>query len=440
MEIATRELDGMLYFALNLASRGYPVLLGERMVNQYVKSTTAPICYFDSDQHQPTNKKILENGGIVFNLNAEGLSLIGSPDQLIDNYTKVAPYTTKLCMWGEEQTQLISSHLPEDQQSKVIPTGYPSFDLLKKEFVPLYKDKSITDEYGENFILINTNFYFYNHKMGFKNYIKMLSSMDEWKCYGEEGLQDYLENINTYQKDLLNEFNSMVKHIAEALPDHTIIIRPHPVENATVYEQEFSTLKNIFVTNKGGVRNWIASAKAVIHHDCTTGIEAMLLSIPVIQFRPIFDESITSQLSGKIGHQTVTAEEVLKTLNNCDSITESTRQTQTISPYLHTIQNDSASILADLVQTNCPHDHTWLPEPLGLWGDIKCWRKHLSKLIRAHQPGRNGQKVRYALDKFPRLTRSMVLNRMAEIQNIRPNLPQVDVTELCLNTFLIQPA
>jgi len=83
---------------------------------------------------------------------------------------------------------------------------------------------------------------------------------------------------------------------------------------------------------------------------------------------------------------------------------------------------------------------TWIPEPLGIWGNILCWRKYASKLLRARQPGRNGRKVRYALSKFPRLPLSAVRERIEKMRTVEPSLPEVDVTSLAMNTFLMRPA
>ena len=63
IEIIKRELDGVLYQALYLASHGLPTLLGDRMANEYIKTSPTPLLYFDKDQQKATNRRVLDNGG-----------------------------------------------------------------------------------------------------------------------------------------------------------------------------------------------------------------------------------------------------------------------------------------------------------------------------------------------------------------------------------------
>ncbi|MDK2956423.1 MAG: hypothetical protein PWQ57_1919 [Desulfovibrionales bacterium] len=84
MEILDRELDGVLYLALHLAKQGMPVLFGERMVHEYLFRINAgsPVVYFDQDQNEDVNRRIVDEGGLVVNLNAEGQN-IGQSREII---------------------------------------------------------------------------------------------------------------------------------------------------------------------------------------------------------------------------------------------------------------------------------------------------------------------------------------------------------------------
>ena len=75
LEIAVRELNGMLYQSLHLAAHGLPTLIGERMVDKYVERSNRPVLYLDSDQCLSVNETVLKNGGMVVNVNPEGMHL-----------------------------------------------------------------------------------------------------------------------------------------------------------------------------------------------------------------------------------------------------------------------------------------------------------------------------------------------------------------------------
>lgn len=441
VEIAARELLGMLYLSLHLAKKGFPSLVGERMVYRYVRESTHPICYFDSDQHKETNEHVLANGGIIINTNSEGLSLLDNPESAVKNFGKVADYVTKIGVWGERQKEVLMQHLPEKQHDQLVVTGYPSFDLLKNKFLPMYKDQSIISEYGENFIMFNTSFGFYNHEMGCENYVRMLTKMKEWQLYATEEYQEFIRETCDYQKDIISEVIAMIQHISKEFPDRTIIVRPHPAENKELYKSHFKDCPNVTVTNDKEVRPWLASAAVVIHHDCTTGMEAMLLGKPVIQYRPIFNEKVTSDLMAHIGHKTFKPEDVADAIRNLDELpTELTEEMRAyLKPLIANIQMSAAAKQAEIAQEYDNGEPSWFPEPLGFIGQAKCWRKHISKLIRQHQPGRNGRKVTYALKKFPRIRREEIVKKLEKLRQIEPELPEVTVEQLCLNTWLIKP-
>lgn len=438
IEIAIRELEGMLFLTLHLAAKGYPSLIGNYMVDRYVLKSKQPVCYFDMDQHEKTNKAILDAGGVVFNINPEGLSLLDFIESAEVNYAKVADYSTKMCMWGARQRDLIGTHLTKEQQDMLVVTGHPSFDLVSEKFISTYFDEDIEERYGNDFIMINTNYGYFNHEMGCDNYIRMLSKMDEWQMYKTDELKEYVNEISDYQKVLITETIELVKQLAKDHPDETIIVRPHPQENCEYYKTRLRGFENVHVTNKGSVRKWLASSKVLIHHDCTTGMEAMLMGIPVIQFRPIYNKAVTANLMIKIGHKTETKEEVSHLLANIDLI-ERKKHQDYVASFLANINKPAVESLTDLAVEYDNGEPAWIPTPLGFIDQIKCWRKHISKLIRQYQPGRNGRKVRYALNKFPRIPKSEIMETLQKLRKVNPDLPEVSVEQLCLNTFLIKP-
>lgn len=441
VEIASRELLGMLYLSLKLAQKGLPSLVGERMVDRYVRSTKSPICYFDSDQHKETNEHVLVNGGVVLNINPEGLSLLENPESAARNFGAVADYATKICMWGEEQKRLMEKLLPADKHDMLTVTGYPSFDLLNERFVPMYRNQSIIDRYGEGFILFNTSFGFYNHEMGVENYLKMLTKMKEWQLYATEEYKAFIKETCDYQKQIITETVAMIRHLANVFPEKTIIVRPHPAENKNFYETAFKGMGNIVVTNENEVRPWLASASVVIHHDCTTGMEAMMLGKPVIQYRPVFNEKVTSVVMTRIGLKTYSPEEVENVIREVDDMPKglTDEYREHLAPILGNISMNASGRLADLARESIRNESTWLPQPLDLVDQAKCWRKHISKLIRQYQPGRNGRKVKYALNKFPRIRRDEIVTKIEELRKVERCLPKVSIEQLCLNTFLIKP-
>jgi len=440
MEIVGRELDAGLYLALHLAKRGHSSLLGERMVPRYVLASGRPVFYIDIEQHAPTNRKIIEAGGYVLNLNPEGFSFVKNP-KFVSTLESLHGAVSSIGLWGERQMEVVRDHLPKDMADTLHVVGHPSFDLLNERFIPYYENPSIIDAHGTDYILINTNFAIANHAMGYGNYSKMMQKMDEWKIFNDPNHIRHRERKGEYQQDIMGRVVELAHRLSERYPDRKIVVRPHPAENKDYYHKFFEDRPNIVVQNGGSVREWIASAGAVLHHDCTTSIEALLMGKLVIQYRPVLRKEYVDPLLTGFGLPAESFDEVCSLLKKKTMPVEAVdAQCEQLKPYLANVGNSSVDLLSTMasdLSAQCQDD--WMPRPLNLWGQIKCWRKHLSKVIRARQPGRNGRKVRYALSKFPRLPRTELVRRVDKLRSIEPALPAVSIEQLALNTFVICP-
>lgn len=440
IEIVNRELDAVLYLALHLAGRGLPTLMGDYMVRRWVFrfDKGKPVIYFDQDQSLRDNQAVLDAGGVVFNLNQEGLVLEDSLEQA--DYARAVRALTMLFAWGEAGRRNILRRIPEDRHSLVKVTGHPSFDLANERFVPFYRDPEIIAAHGEGHIQINTNFSYANLKMDLDRYIKMLSGMDEWKIYGDKAVQEYVWKLHDFQTGLLDKYIELAGVLADAFPDRHVVFRPHPMENRDRYVQAFRSLPNVFVDNAKPVRNWLASAGHVIHCDCTTGMEALLMGRPVIGYRPVENAELTNRLFAGIGVPADTPEAVAEAVRAGDMPAGMRRaQLATLSPYLANLEESAAGRIAEYAASCTSPDKVWLPRPLRWTERLECFRKHVSKLIRARQPGHNGRKVRYALEKFPPTNIAVLIDKVRRLREADPSLPEVRVEQVALNTFLMVP-
>jgi surface carbohydrate biosynthesis protein len=440
IETINRELDGILYLALHLAAKGLPMLIGDHMVGRYALDGEDPVVFFDKDQHRKTNERILNKGGVVLNINAEGQGFVDQPREMQANFAKVADFVTKICVWGENQQAILFKLIPEPLHNRLAVTGHPSFDLVSPTFVPYFLNEAIRREHGENYLLINTSFALFNHQMGFDYYMRMLARMDEWKVYGTPEYQAHLKNRCDHQGRTAQALIELAKAAAIRFPNRHVIVRPHPGEREAFYRERLSGLPNVFITKQGSAREWIASAGAVIHHDCTTGMEATLMGKLVLQYEPYEGIEGSATLMTTIGHRVTSPDEALARIEQ-GAMPEDTRRDLLgkLAPYLANVNGCAAEAIAELAARHAEGVKTLLPAPLGPLGQAKCWRKYLSKLLRARQPGRNGRKVRYALNKFSRLRGEEVERRIRGLRAAEPGLPEVAVKQLCLNTFLITP-
>ena len=101
--------------------------------------------------------------------------------------------------------------------------------------------------------------------------------------------REFSQGRAEYKQRIMDHFLEAIPKLARKFPDTTIIIRPHPVENKSVYDQLASRFDNLKVVQEGNVIPWIRAAAAVIHNGCTTGIEAYLSDKPALAYVPVED-------------------------------------------------------------------------------------------------------------------------------------------------------
>ena len=209
---------------------------------------------------------------MIVNLDEEGAVDFPENSILKSRYANVLLRFLK-GFWGNNQFKLLKNNISD--LSKVMISGHPRFELLKKDFQNLYKEEvdKINFSYG-NYILINTNMGFGNNLRGDdfvrKNYISRFKNINE---------------IISFDKEKCNVYISLIKKIAKVCKGN-IIFRPHPEENTFIYKNAFKNIDNVHVIFRGSSVDWILGCELMIHPDCSTAIESAIMGKEVISFLP----------------------------------------------------------------------------------------------------------------------------------------------------------
>ena len=117
--------------------------------------------------------------------------------------------------------------------------------------------------------------------------------------------------------DIRSHCQQIIPNLDRVLPDHNIIVRPHPTENQQVYKEIAKNCKNVKVINEGNVVPWLMAAKALIHNGCTTSVEAYMMGVPAISYRAKINEEYDLgfyRLPNLISHQCFDFDELQETL------------------------------------------------------------------------------------------------------------------------------
>jgi surface carbohydrate biosynthesis protein len=272
-----RDQDGLVLLAAKLADRSHRVYLIE-MYNQlfdipslkpdivlvnYVRSNNLPLILYykamgirvgvlDTEGAWSENTEVMASDTI-------SRALFGE----LDFY----------CFWGNLQYKAAKKY-GKFIEDKMYVVGNPRYDFC----LPKYREINNVDVFGRDFILINTRFPRSNPRF-------TRGENDEIRGMVENGFS--LEQAEEYLRvDCVaaNDFLRTIELLAEDFPRENFVIRPHPFESEERYidlARNIAT-KNIFVRQEKTSIEWIARSKMLIHQNCTTAVEALMLDVPVV--------------------------------------------------------------------------------------------------------------------------------------------------------------
>lgn len=301
IETASRELLYKVYLCNILSNKGFNCYLGTKKEVYYLIDKFENFIYFDKGYHQGKSdiiyKKIKKNNGLIFSLDEEGAIDFPDSSTLKNRYSKaLTENSDKIFLWGEFQKSLIDN---KSISKKIKITGHPRFHMLKKKFRLLYKEEvnRIKNKFGD-FILINTNLGFGNNIIGDKNVKDRYSNRFE-----------NINNIINYDKI---KMQSIVDLILKLPNSQKIVLRPHPEESLDYYNKNLGHLNNLTITYEGSVVPWLISCNMLIHQDCTTSIEYLMLGRKSVSYLPKEKKyNILTELPLKISHRIDKIEDII---------------------------------------------------------------------------------------------------------------------------------
>ena len=212
--------------------------------------------------------------------------------------------------WGEEQADVIRQAFPE-QADKLHITGNPRQDLYHPAFRPLHAEamRSIRREHG-SIILVNSNFGSVNHaRIPFSGLEKTEEDIRALAAYSKHE-PDYI----AFRYQVFRSFCELIPQLAEAFPERTILIRPHPSENPAAWEAVAAPFPNVVVRYDHDLIPWLLAADVIIHNGCTTAVEAAMLERPVVEFRAVENAAWENPQPGRVSIPARTAGEVIDLL------------------------------------------------------------------------------------------------------------------------------
>ena len=325
VELQVRELDAKILLACIAARRGFVNVLGSRSrielrVNSFPRSIYI-------------SKSLKSGNGRYFRiLRKLGHEIVAWDEEALvhlppDTYfsrrfsIEALKHVTSLFAWGQDSADLWRQYPKLPGGIPIHITGNPRGDLLRPEIRIFYEKtvKNIQETYGK-FILVNTNFNQVNAFYPIQNLFQPAQKPGEKPKLGNlaEGMtREFAQGVWDHKKRIFEDFKCLIPELEQTFPGYTIIIRPHPGENQKTYHSIAARCQRVKVTNEGNVVPWLMAARALLHNGCTTGVEAYMLGVPAISYRPTVNEKYDNafhRLPNLLSHECFNFNELRETL------------------------------------------------------------------------------------------------------------------------------
>lgn len=225
-------------------------------------------------------------------------------------------------------------------------TGCPRFDYA----APRWRDVLTFSQ--RSYVLVNANFPLVNSLFS-------RSPEEEKKALIASGWKsEYVDQIIIDSRRILSGFIDTARTLAQLCPDQHFIVRPHPFENADRYRAEFSGQANITVDGSGSVLNVIHNSIGVVHLNCGTSIEAVLLGKTPLSMEFLntphmaSHSSLPSRVSQAVSSAEELAQQVARLVAGTGDFDFTERHANTIQPWFYLNDGGAADRITDVILTS----------------------------------------------------------------------------------------
>jgi surface carbohydrate biosynthesis protein len=311
-----RDLAGSVLAAYRLASRGASVAI----VPMYEQGVDVPrlgldtlIVNYARDANLDLMRSFAKAGLALYVLDTEGGVLAekgGNSPPAMAAYVRNSGYADILSgyfFWGGRLHGAFNDNktMPTSQLHL---TGCPRFDFAAPKW------RTLLDGARRGYLLVNANFPLVNSRFSSKPGAEREAMIRA----GWDG--NYIDRFLTDLKQVFANYLIEIGRLAAARPDRTILVRPHPFESEEVYRTALAQHSNVVVDGAGSVLDMIQNAAGVIHLNCGTAVEAVLLGKLPIQLEYLNTPATAGHalLPARVSRPAMSFEELLHLVDHID--------------------------------------------------------------------------------------------------------------------------
>jgi surface carbohydrate biosynthesis protein len=318
IEVASRELHGKLLLTYFAVALGYEVVIGwKRLMNRNLRYMPPGIVLFKT--------LTARDGQAMAEARAAGHRIVA-----IDEEVPGLVATKQRLRWVAEESVVASDlvlaagadhlealrmfHPAHAERYRVV--GNPRWDLLRPELRGCHAAEAaaIRKQYAP-FILVNTNFGILNSAR------RTAEGTRQW--FAKTGRVDFsrpedavfLDELFVLERANSAAVRDLLRALPERFPHHRIILRPHPIERTETWREFLRAVPRAEMVREGPAVPWILASDALVHTNCTTGVEAFALDKPAISLQPLSLAVCEVYLANRVNPVTASVGETLEVLD-----------------------------------------------------------------------------------------------------------------------------
>lgn len=354
-----RDLAGAILSAYQLARRGASAVL----VPMYEQGVDVPrlgldalVANYARDANLDLMRSFSEAGLALYVLDTEGGVLAetgGNSPPAMAAHIRDSGYADILSgyfFWGGKLHQAFNDNAAMKPERLHL-TGCPRFDFAAPRW------RALLDGERRGYLLVNANFPLVNSRFSGDPGAERAAMVRA----GWDG--DYVDRFLVDLKVVFANYLAEIGRLAAARPDRSILVRPHPFESEEVYRTALGRHANVIVDGTGSVLDMIRNAATVIHLNCGTAVEAVLLDKLPIQLEYL-NTPITAghaRLPARVSRAARSFDELLAMVDDLEAETAKFDfagvHAANIDAFFHRNDGAAAERVADiLVGTERPRD------------------------------------------------------------------------------------
>jgi surface carbohydrate biosynthesis protein len=351
-----RDLAGVALVAYEIAKRGGEAII----VPMYEQGVDVPRLGLDAivvNFARPANRMLLERynaaGLKVFVLDTEGGVLAkqgGNSPASMARTVRDDGYSGLLAgylFWGSELHDAFVREATMPPQRLYV-TGCPRFDLAARPWRGLLA----ADRKG--YLLVNANFPLVNPRFSGS------SSRERDTMINARWDAAYVDRLLGDLRAVFPRYLQAIRELALARPLRQIVVRPHPFESETPYRETLGDLPNVEVNGDGNVLNVIHNSASILHLNCGTAIEAVMLEKLPIQLGFLNTEATArhAELPAQVSRDVSSVAELISVVDDIEAeaarfpFAEKTRRH--VYPYFHEVDGMASARVADILMRDAP--------------------------------------------------------------------------------------